>query len=60
MRFEAVGTGSDAQWRLNGEPVTEDGGAVWHPRPGRWLLTLHDPAGNKLDEVSFEVRGGAE
>jgi penicillin-binding protein 1C len=59
MRFEAVGTGSDAQWRLNGEPMTEDG-ALWRPRPGKWLLTLHDPAGHKLDEVSFEVRGGAE
>src|SRR5262249_53299699 len=57
VRFEAVGAGADAQWRLNGEAiVVED--ALWRPRPGKWLLSLHDRAGQKLDEVSFEVRGG--
>ena len=56
VRFEAVGASADAQWRLNGEPVAD---ALWRPRPGKWLLSLHDPAGQKLDEVRFEVRGSS-
>jgi len=56
VRFEAVGASADAQWRLNGEPVAD---ALWRPRPGKWVLLLQNPAGRKLDEVSFEVRGGS-
>jgi len=51
-----VGASADAQWRLNGEPVAD---ALWRPRPGKWVLLLQNPAGRKLDEVSFEVRGGS-
>jgi penicillin-binding protein 1C len=58
VRFEAVGTGSDTQWRLNGEPFAT--GALWRPQPGKWLLTLHDSSGQQLDQVTFEVRGRAE
>jgi penicillin-binding protein 1C len=56
VRFEAVGVSADARWELNGEPVAD---ALWRPRPGKWLLSLHDAAGHKLDELSFEVRGSS-
>jgi penicillin-binding protein 1C len=58
VRFEATGTGPGLQWRLNGEPVTN--GDLWRPRPGRWLLTLHDTNGTQLDAVRFDVRGSAD
>jgi penicillin-binding protein 1C len=58
VRFEAIGAASDLQWRLNGEPlVLRD---LWQPRPGVWLLTLHDSKGAELDAVRFEVRGNAQ
>ena len=55
VHFEAVGAGSDAQWWLNGEPLAN--GALWLPKPGAWLLSLHNAAGMELDTVRFEVRG---
>jgi penicillin-binding protein 1C len=55
--FEAVGAGVQPQWRLNGDPVSD--GEFWRPRPGTWHLTLHDPNGDELDAVQFEVRGNA-
>ena len=58
VRFEATGAGAGAQWRLNGERVQD--GESWRPQPGHWLLTLHDPEGNQLDAVRFEVRGNAD
>ena len=54
VRFAAVGTGEAAQWRLNGAPLGE--GDLWRPTAGKWRLTLHDSAGQQLDEVRFEVR----
>jgi penicillin-binding protein 1C len=58
VRFEAMGAGAGARWRLNGELVQD--GESWRPQPGHWLLTLHDPEGNQLDAVRFEVRGNAD
>jgi len=57
VRFEATGAGANLEWRLNGEPL--DSSELWHPQPGRWLLTLHDATGTQLDAVRFEVRGSA-
>ena len=62
VHFQATGFASNAQrqlqWRLNGEPlVSGQADAFWRPRPGRFLLSLHDAGGNELDRVEFEVRG---
>ena len=57
VRFEALGAGAGAQWRLNGDPL--DASGLWRPQPGKWLLTLHDAEGKQLDAVRFEVRGSA-
>jgi len=62
VHFQATGVASTAQrqlqWRLNGEPlVSGQADAFWFPRPGRFLLSLHDAGGNELDRVEFEVRG---
>ncbi len=58
--FEAVPASKSLRWVLNGEAL---GGAdsllAWSPKPGSNLLRLEDPAGRKIDEVAFEVRGGA-
>ena len=58
VRFEALGVGPDAGWRLNGEAVKD--GELWHPRPGQWVPTLHAADGRELDAVRFEVRGNRE
>lgn len=45
------------QWWLNGKRL---GGASlrhWQPWPGRHVLSLHNPQGQVIDEVRFEVRG---
>jgi penicillin-binding protein 1C len=58
VHFESIGASPGSRWFLNGEPVEDNGS--WRPLPGHWLLTLHDPQGNQLDAVRFEVRGNAE
>ncbi len=59
VQFRADGAPERGQWRLDGQSVGADsGGGFWTPRPGRHRLSLHDDAGNELDAVEFEVRGG--
>ena len=57
VRFRAAGADGRERWRLDGEPVAQDG--FWAPRPGQHVLTLHDRAGEELGRVEFQVRGGA-
>jgi penicillin-binding protein 1C len=55
VEFRAAAASPGSEWRLNDTPVP--GAPHWQPLPGRWRLSLHGHAGERLDEVEFEVRG---
>ena len=46
------------EWRLNGKTLGAKPSLAWAPQPGTYTLALMDHAA-KLDEVKFQVRGGA-
>jgi penicillin-binding protein 1C len=49
----------DLKWELDGEALAADEGEVlWQPVSGKHQLLLLDAAGQQLDRVEFEVRGG--
>lgn len=49
----------DLRWELDSEILkADDGQVMWQPVFGRHQLILLDAAGQELDRVGFEVRGG--
>ncbi|MGE3773856.1 MAG: penicillin-binding transpeptidase domain-containing protein, partial [Gammaproteobacteria bacterium] len=45
---------ADYTWALNGETLAGD---AWSPTPGRYTLELLDPAGQRVDQLRYTVRG---
>jgi len=59
VEFAASPQQPDLRWELDGESLKEDDGEVlWKPVSGQHQLVLLDAAGQELDRVGFEVRGG--
>ena len=65
VEFTASQQPLDLRWELDGEPMQKnesqagDGQVLWQPVSGQHQLILRDVAGQELDRVGFEVRGGA-
>lgn len=58
--FEAEPAAPDLAWLLDGTPLGPPGAAqLWAPARGKHRLALLDNKGKILDQVEFEVRGGA-
>ncbi|MDD5330502.1 MAG: penicillin-binding protein 1C [Sulfuricella sp.] len=55
--FEMTPAAPNLSWRLDGNAALP-AGARWKPESGRHTLVLVDAAGEELDRVGFEVRGG--
>jgi len=59
VEFAASPQPPDLRWELDGEPLkADDGQVMWQPVSGKHQLILLDAAGQELDRVGFEVRGG--
>lgn len=59
VEFSASPQPSDLHWELDGEILrTDEGQVLWNPVAGYHQLILQDAAGQELDRVRFEVRGG--
>jgi penicillin-binding protein 1C len=57
--FEADARGAALRWVVDGADLGPAGEPLlWEPVRGRHALTLVDAAGQALDTVAFEVRGG--
>ena len=60
VRFVAQPVVSGQRWRLDGKAIgASDEPVLWAPQPGQYTLVLLGADGEELDQVRFEVRGGA-
>ena len=60
VRFVAQPVVSGQRWRLDGKEIgASDEALLWAPQPGQYILVLLGADGEELDQVRFEVRGGA-
>ena len=60
VEFTASPQPPDLHWELDGEELkTDEGQLSWQPLYGKHQLILLDAAGQELDRVGFEVRGGS-
>jgi penicillin-binding protein 1C len=60
VAFTAQSACAGLRWRLDDADVGAAGETtLWEPRRGAHVLQLVEPNGGVLDEVHFEVRGGA-
>ena len=60
VRFVAQPVVSGQRWRLDGKEIgAADEALLWAPQPGQYILVLLGADGEELDQVRFEVRGGA-
>jgi penicillin-binding protein 1C len=59
VEFAASPQPHDLRWELDGDALpTDEGQVLWQPKSGQHHLILQDVAGQELDRVGFDVRGG--
>ena len=59
VRFLATSGRPGLVWKIDGKPADDADGDLWPPVAGWHELELRDSDGQLLDQVRFEVRGGA-
>jgi penicillin-binding protein 1C len=56
--FKSTAENTKQQWSVDNAAVSSKQSlAAWQPQPGTHVLRLHNPSGEVMDQIEFQVRG---